>query len=273
MLRNSLLLILIIVSGCATFTAKKSGTLSESSDTKQKWFDADFKTIPVSDNVDIIVGYVNDLCVPSASYGQKYFAMRLARHAHELKNNKDTSLLLSKCAFMAADIAPSEKDMLACAEVGVAAVKPYMKKSPSPEASYYYGINLGLILQAKGLFAIKYLPEIVKALETARKRSDIDRGGPLRVLGMLYLKAPSWPQGVGDLEKSVAILSELVAKYPSHPQNYIFLAEALVENDEKAEARKNLEIAKKMIFPEIWGLDYCERWNKQIEKLTKKASD
>ncbi len=49
-----------------------------------------------------------------------------------------------------------------------------------------------------------------------------------------------------------------------------------MENIHLLLADKNLsylEIARKMVSAEIWGIHYCDRWNKEIDRLMKKVSD
>jgi hypothetical protein len=57
-------------------------------------------------------------------------------------------------------------------------------------------------VQVKGLTAIGRLSELVSLLKTASAKPEIDQGGPLRVLGLLYVRAPAWP--VGRLWDSLA---------------------------------------------------------------------
>ena len=92
----------------------------------------------------------------------------------------------------------------------------------SPEACYYFAVNQGIILYTKGLFGLNKLPEIFEALKIAQKNEAIDLGGPLRVLGMMYLKAPAWPSGIGDLDKSLELLEKASKKYPyASPKFYV----------------------------------------------------
>ncbi|TFH41213.1 MAG: hypothetical protein E4G96_05960, partial [Chrysiogenales bacterium] len=100
----------------------------------------------------------------------------------------------------------------------------------------------------------------------------LDYGGPLRVLGMLYIKAPAWPSGIGDLDKALDLLRRATEKYPSHPLNYMFYGDALLQDDDKEKALENLETAYRLAVPEIWGLPYSTIWRREIDALKSKAS-
>ena len=58
---------------------------------------------------------------------------------------------------------------------------------------------------------------------------DVSSAGPYRVLGMVYLKAPPWPRGIGDGDKALELLQEAVRRSPEYPLNRIFYARALWE--------------------------------------------
>jgi len=89
----------------------------------------------------------------------------------------------------------------------------------------------------------------------------------------MYLKAPAWPTVIGDLDKSLELLEKASKKYPSHPQNFIFYAQALIEDGNKSKAHANLETAYKLATPEIWGMYYSKKWRTEIDELKKKTSE
>ena len=127
------------------------------------------------------------------------------------------------------------------------------------------------MLKTKGLFALGRLPKLQQTLKAAVEKPEQDMGGPLRVLGMLYLSAPEWLQGIGDLEKALDLLSQASSKYPAQPQNHIFYAKALIEDDDFENAAIALHKAEKMTVEEIWGTYYFKKWSDEIKELQKKT--
>ena len=269
--------VLILYSGCSGQQALIRTNLlgQEVAKPDQDWYGADIKLLPFYNNAIELAEIASALSVRSAPIGQKYYAFRLAIQAHELdKQNKAVALALSRASFLVADSIEDndESKIKKSAEIGVKAARIAGVNDTNPEACYYFALNQGLIVRIKGLFALNKLPEIVDALKIAQKADSLEAGGPLRVLGMLYLKAPAWPTGIGDLDKSLEILQQAVTKYPTHPQNFMFYAEALIEDDDKEKALQNLDIAYRLAAPEIWGVYYSKTWRKEIDALKNKIS-
>jgi tetratricopeptide (TPR) repeat protein len=244
--------------------------------TQPDWYNADIRTLPIINNPAALAETARELSSWSAPFGQKVYAMRLATVAAGIdKKTRSYAVLLSRISYLVADTIDEvdEDKVKKCAEIGVMAARQAGVNKENPEACYYFALNQGLILYKKGLFGLNKLPEIFEALKIAQKTEGLDQGGPLRVLGMLYLKAPAWPSGIGDLDKSLELLEKAVKKYPSHPQNFMFYAQALIEDDNKTKALANLDIAYKLATPEIWGMYYSKKWRTEIDTLTKKISE
>ncbi len=139
------------------------------------------------------------------------------------------------------------------------------------EYQLYYALNMGLQIKdanwAKAIFKISTL---MKTLENSIKLDDsLREGGALRVLAMIYLKAPPWPTGVGDEEKALELLETAVDKYPEHPLNHCFYAEALMEDEEYEDALNSIETARTKISPKdrYWR---TENWRNMIDLLEQK---
>jgi len=263
-------LIVVCLCGCS-FSAQTRQTQTNGVDTgnRPQWEKLDIKTIPYSDNAESVAYYADIHCRNDAGYEQRFFAFRLAFRAYSLKKeNRKISMLLSKSAFLAAEMETDSAKIVELVKHGMESVENIYKKDP--EAAYLYGINLGLHIQAKGLFAVSKLPAMIDALEIACKKPSIEMGGPLRALGILYLKAPSWPSGPGDTDLALELLEESVKKYPGHPQNHIFFAEALFDDGNRQKALTELVLAEKLSLPELWGTEYASRWKREIFDLKKK---
>ena len=100
----------------------------------------------------------------------------------------------------------------------------------------------------------------------ARSRPELEQGGPLRVHGMLYLRAPPWPASIGDLEAALELLEAAVQQFPEHPQNHLFLAQVLHEDGDAEAAAAALERAEQAIADGDWGAA-GPRWQTEIEAL------
>ncbi len=225
------------------------------------------ESLSFADNPSALADFAEDMACRCSSVKNKEMAYSIAVRAHELaSNDKEIALVLAEAAFLLADCTGENSRMMEIATTGKDAAV-LAGANEDPVASYYYAVNLGLILRVKGLFALNKIPLIEKALLNAVKKPKTDLGGPLRVLGMLYLKAPAWPKGIGDIDKALEYLSRAAEEYPGHPLNHIFYAEVLIEDGRTGEAKKELETAQNLNRTDIWGSFYSNRWQEDINRL------
>jgi hypothetical protein len=145
-------------------------------------------------------------------------------------------------------------------------------KGQGAPAHYYLAVNLGLAVQDTVILALKNIDGIRKHLEIAgRKDPDLDNAGPLRVLGLLYIKVPSWPKGWGDMDKGLELLAEAVRRFPDYPPNRILYARGLANVDaesNKAEIKGQLDALGKLLAVGDWGQD-LEVWRKQAAGIAR----
>jgi tetratricopeptide (TPR) repeat protein len=124
-----------------------------------------------------------------------------------------------------------------CGEAGVSL------NEDSLEANFWLAVNYGSFGQEKGIMQSLALIHPMK--ERAERAAEIDAGyfygGPWRVLGRLYHKAPGFPFSVGSTRKAVECLEKAVELGPKFYLNHLFLAEAYLSNREKAKAQAHLE--------------------------------
>ncbi|MCW5961078.1 MAG: hypothetical protein KIS76_13025 [Pyrinomonadaceae bacterium] len=111
------------------------------------------------------------------------------------------------------------------------------------EANFWLAVNYGLYGQEKGIMQSLSLINPIKDL--AEKCIELDEsyfyGGPWRILGRLYDKAPGFPFSIGNVDKAVECLENAVRLGPKFYLNHLYLADAYLSNRNKAKAKEHLE--------------------------------
>lgn len=169
-----------------------------------------------------------------------------------LRETRDPALtrsaLGSRVALLLAERAtvPDRRDQLAAE--GVRSAEQALAQGADGDGAvhYYLAANLGLAVREHPTQAAANLARLEREMQRAvALNPGLDDGGPLRLLGMLYLKAPPWPTGIGDGDKALELLERAARQYPGHPLNHLFHAEALWEVEGgKAAARVRAELAQ-----------------------------
>lgn len=135
---------------------------------------------------------------------------------------------------------------------------------------YYLAANLGLAIREHVTLAMQNLDRLEAEMKQAvALNPDIDDGGPLRLLGALYLKAPAWPNGIGDLDKALELLTKAVEEYPMHPLNHLFYAQALWHDDEEgnlAQVKSEFRLGEQLLADGKWGYNQ-EPWKKEFAEF------
>lgn len=113
------------------------------------------------------------------------------------------------------------------------------------EGHYWYALNVGLLANVDRAYGLDAVKEMEAALKRAIELDErYDLGGPPRVLGILYLRAPQPPTSIGSPRKGLRLLQHAVELFPDYPENYLYLAEALRDTgrtDEAKEAIRNVQ--------------------------------
>ena len=177
----------------------------------------------------------------------------------------------ARCGFAVAELERDPDVIEAAAQRGMDAAQRLGADS-DPEAAYLSALCLGLLMRIDMSAAVSRVPEMQARLKIAGARPELDQGGPLRVLGMLYLRAPPWPASVGDLELALELLEQAAQRFPAHPQNHLFHAQALLEDDEQGEAATALTRAQEALAQGDWGAA-APRWRQEIESLRKRLHE
>ena len=198
-----------------------------------------------------------------------------------LRNSKSSPVHLtsagSQICFLLADRTESDQVMRErFASEGVRWATRALEENDQKDGAvhYYLAVNLGIAVREHPAVAFKNLDRIVSNLEKALELSpDVNNAGPYRVLGMLYLMAPPWPQGIGDGDKALELLQEAVRRYPEYPKNRIFYAQALWElegEDRQQEIIEHLEEALRLMNQEKWKT-VRSRWMNDLIYVSREA--
>ena len=113
----------------------------------------------------------------------------------------------------------------------------------SLEANFWLAVNYGNYGQEKGIMkSLELINPIKLHCERAIKFDEAYfYGGPYRVLGRLYNKAPGFPFSIGDNKKALECLEKAVEIGPKFYLNRLFLADAYLSARNKEKARDHLE--------------------------------
>lgn len=122
-----------------------------------------------------------------------------------------------------------------------------------PETAFLRACLTGMVYESQGLSASGKLPGLETLLKRALASPGIEQGGPHRALGLLYLRAPAWPAGIGDLDLALEHLDKAAGSYSDHPYNHICLAQALIEDGQEDEAAAALDKAESLLDAGNWG--------------------
>ena len=105
------------------------------------------------------------------------------------------------------------------------------------EGHYWYAIAVGLLADADRTFGLKAVGEMEPALRRAIEVDErYDYGGPVRVLGVLFLRTPPPPVSIGSSRKGLRWMQRAMELFPEYPENLLYLAEALHNNGKDGEA-------------------------------------
>jgi tetratricopeptide (TPR) repeat protein len=175
------------------------------------------------------------------------------------------------CLYLAEREANQEKrEQLAMEGVGFAEDALAHGGNGDGAVHYFLAANLGLAIREHITLALENLNRLEAEMKQALALSpDFDDGGPLRLLGALYLKAPAWPTGIGDRDKAIELLKKAVKDHPGHPLNHLFYAQALWdEGDESTltQAKAEFRLGEKLLAEGNWGYSKAT-WKTEFDEF------
>jgi len=213
---------------------------------------------PLSDNhtLDCALNILRDTQDPAVR--RTALGSRLSLHLAERETNQE------------------KREKLAAEGVGFAETALAHGGNGDGAVHYYLATNLGLAVREHPTQAMGNLGRLEAEMKQAvALNPDIDDGGPLRVLGTLYLKAPAWPSGIGDRDKALELLGKVVKEHPEHPLNHLFYAQALcAEGDEVSlsQARAEYALGEKLLAEGNWGFNK-EPWKKEFDEFQQECGE
>ncbi len=181
------------------------------------------------------------LASPSLDYQKAQQA--LALYEGLLSGPPELLAQLARTCFILGDLAPKDQ-RAGYYDKGLAYAERLIKEQPNGVAGpYWKALNLsGLADVGSQIQGFKLLPQIMGALKQAQGLDETyDQAGVHRVLGRIYFEAPSWPISVGDKKKSLQHLTTAVRLAPNYSTNHLYLAETLLDEGNRSQARLELE--------------------------------
>ncbi len=202
-------------------------------------------------------------------------SLETARSYESSVNNYDALWRGARaCAWLAQNtpgLAGREKFAILGISMGRAAIKePALSNRVEPY--YYLALAFGSycdIEHAKGNIPASSL------VKRTRDHADMavaldpkyDFGGPHRFLGKLIVEpSDTLPPSVGSFEQGLDHLKKAVALYPGFAENRLFLAQALIEDEEHEAARAQIDKILDSQTPPDYSAEH-DAWLKEAQSL------
>ncbi|WP_320170610.1 hypothetical protein [Maridesulfovibrio sp.] len=183
--------------------------------------------------------------------------------AEVLATGKNDSDILQSAACSAWLLESGTVKSADYAKQSQAVLRQFLQKKPDSGLGHYLLAYLvakeAQLAPVKGLDLVPVMEQ--EALLASKLAPEVDFGGPDRMLGELYLKAPSAPISVGSLDKALEYYEKAVKVAPDFAMNRLGLATALLEDDEqeKACAEYKTAISSKSYHEKLLKVDACEK--------------
>jgi tetratricopeptide (TPR) repeat protein len=200
-------------------------------------------------------------------------AQELEQAARTLRDDYDTQWQAAQALAFLAENESRPAFRIESAKRGIVMARHGRELNPDRvECHYWYAINVGLLADADRSYGLSAVSEMESALKRSIEIDErYDYAGPLRVLGILYLRTPGPPASIGSTRKGLRLLQRAVDDFPEYPENYLYLAEALRDSDRADEARQALA---KVLDAKPWPDRQFEsgQWKADAAKLVKSLS-
>jgi tetratricopeptide (TPR) repeat protein len=170
-------------------------------------------------------------------------ALLIEPAARNLPDQFDAQIKAATALAWLAEHAPEVPFRKQAAQHGIAIAKHARQLDPQRvEGHYWYALNVGLLADVDRDYGLSAVDEMVAALKIAIDLDPAyDHAGPLRLLGLLHLRAPAPPISVGSKRKAQQLFQRATEVQPQFPENYLYLAEAQRDLSRIDDARANLQ--------------------------------
>jgi tetratricopeptide (TPR) repeat protein len=195
-------------------------------------------------------------------------AQELEQAARTLRDDYDAQWQAAQALAFLAENETRPAFRIEAAKRGIVLARHGRELQPDRvECQYWYAINVGLLADVDRSYGLSAVGEMESALNRAIEIDEgYDYAGPLRVLGILYLRSPAPPTSIGSPRKGLRLLHQAADDFPDYPENYLYLAEALRDNGHVDEARQALA---KVLEARPWPDRQFEsvQWKAEAAKL------
>lgn len=149
-----------------------------------------------------------------------------------------SALRAANCYLSLATAGTDPSLRLADARTGRQLARMGVERDPGNGLAHYlYAYLTGLEAANDPLRGLQLVSVIEQeALLAAGLAPSIDNGGPYRMLGELYLRAPGIPISIGDVDKAIDAYRQAMTMAPGFHENQLGLAEALLQAGDAADA-------------------------------------
>ena len=175
--------------------------------------------------------------ISSAKAAEQVWAQRLAADPRDFAS----AWKLARARYWLGSHAP-EAERRAALEAGITAARAAIAAAPArPQGHFWLAANMGALAESFGLRqGIKYRGEIKRELETVLQMDPaFQQGSADRALGRWYNKVPGLFGGSD--KKSEEHLRKALTYNPQSTATLFFLAETLIDEGKKDEARAMLQ--------------------------------
>lgn len=174
-----------------------------------------------------------------------------------------------------ADLSSKRSEQKELAEKGLQLADQCIERNPKAVNCYYYrGQARGLYYGNSPFGYAKRVRMMMTDWETSLKLDPtFNYGGPYRMFAELYINLPKYfgPKDLRqDLNKAIQLLEKAI-QISDYPSNTLDMAEAQLKAENKTEAEKAVQRAKKNLTK--WQQDpYFQTWQETLSELDKKLA-
>jgi tetratricopeptide (TPR) repeat protein len=217
---------------------------------------------PQTDNPDALYAQREQLA--NARAAESIWAGRVARDPKDF----ESAWKLARARYWIGGHLP-EKDAKAMFEAGIAAGRTASALAPNkPEGHFWIATNMGALAEIGGMSqGLKYKGDIKSELETVLQLDPaFQEGSADRALGRWYYKVPGLFGG--SKKKAEQHLRQSLTYNPNSTATLYFLAETLIDENRKPEAKTLLEKMVAVPLDPEWAPEDRE-FKEKAQKLLK----